>query len=247
MSLWLLGGLDPTGGAGVLRDFVTAGAVAPSLPVHCVITAWTRQGHGTPATAEPVSPDRIAAQVQGLPRPRAVKIGLVPAALIDPLARLLEGFTAPIVVDPVLHASDGGSLESTPDSLARLMARATLVTPNLDEAAALTGLPPGDADLLGGVAERFPEVAILLKGGHAREEDCVIDRLWCGGRALELARPRIAGPDPRGTGCALATAIACGLAEGRSIEQAVADGVGWLDRARTRAAPRGGATHLPGE
>jgi hydroxymethylpyrimidine/phosphomethylpyrimidine kinase len=245
LTLWLLGGLDPTGGAGLLRDFSTASVVAPNLAVHCVLTAWTRQGHGAPARAEAVEPGRLAQQLHELRAPRAVKIGLVPAPLVDCLIESLQQVDAPIVVDPVLRASDGGVLGSTPAALAALITRATLVTPNLDEAAALTGLRADDRNLVRAVAERFPGVAVLLKGGHAGDPDCVIDRLWSRGSVRELLRPRSPGPDPRGTGCALATAIACGLGQAMPLEQAVEHGVTWLDEVRTRAVRRNGAIHLP--
>ena len=244
MSLWLLGGLDPTGGAGVLRDFATANRIAPSLPVHCVVTAWTRQGTGAPAQSAAVDSERLVWQLRALPQPQAVKIGLVPAGLEDPLLECLAEVEAPIVLDPVLRASDGGVLGSTPQTLERLIARATLVTPNLDEAAALVDAGGDAGDLLVTLRERFPKVGILLKGGHAREADCVVDRLSTSARVHELVRPRWPGPDPRGTGCALATAIACHLAQGESLEEAVSAAVSWLDVARRAVVRRGASTHL---
>jgi hydroxymethylpyrimidine/phosphomethylpyrimidine kinase len=246
VTIWLLGGFDPTGGAGILRDFATAGVVAPSLPVRCVITAWTRQGDGAPARAEPVDPDRLLEQLRGLGKPRAVKIGLVPAALVEPLLEGLEPVEAPIVVDPVLCASDGGALGSTASSLAPLIERATLVTPNLDEAAALTGVHDDAVDRMGAaLTERFPGVSILVKGGHSSDPNCVVDHLWSRGQVRHLARRRAAGPDPRGTGCALATAIACRLGQGERLDRAVDDGVAWLDDRRTRVVMQRGAAHLP--
>jgi hydroxymethylpyrimidine/phosphomethylpyrimidine kinase len=244
VSVWLLGGLDPTGGAGVLRDFSTASTVAPSRSVVCVVTAWTRQGYGVPAQAEPVEPVRIEAQLAGLEPPRAVKIGLVPAALVDVVLRVLEPLDAPVVLDPVLRASDGGALGSTPEALVPLVRRATLVTPNRHEADRLTA-GSTVSDPLEALAARFPETGLLLKGGHFGEPDRVVDRLWYGGRTRAFDRPRVPGPDPRGTGCALATAIACGLAGGESLEQAVASAIAWLDRARVHAVRRGDVVHLP--
>jgi hydroxymethylpyrimidine/phosphomethylpyrimidine kinase len=121
-----------------------------------------------------------------------------------------------------------------------------LLTPNRAEAAALAGAAPDDPDLLARLAERLPGPALLLKDGHGEDATRVRDRLAISGVVYTLARPRQPGPDPRGTGCALATAIACGLARGRPLRHAVSVGVAWLDAVRgwTNPGPDGRA-HLP--
>ncbi len=222
--LWLLGGLDPTGGAGILRDVWTARALLPGAELGAVVSAWTWQGRGAPARAEARSLGRIAEELAELPQPDAIKVGLVPARLIEaglvPLLRGLAG-PAPIVVDPVLIASDGGDLGARPRELLALAEVAALVTPNYGEAAVLAGVEPDPAvesRLAGRLEElsRRPSApAWLLKGGHAAGDDVVADHLWERGALRVFRRPRCAGPDPRGTGCALATAIAVGLARRR--------------------------------
>ena len=258
--LWLLGGLDPTGGAGILRDVWTARALLPRAEVGAVVSAWTWQGEGAPARAEARSLGRIAEELAALPRPDAIKVGLVPTSLIDAgLAQLLREVSAaaPIIVDPVLVATDGGELGAGPGELLGLAKIAALVTPNLGEAAALAGGVEGrdPEELLGRLVGRtgLAGPAWLLKGGHSGSADEVVDHLWERGDLRAFRRPRRGGPDPRGTGCALATAIAVGLARravgggGEApLEASVGEAIAWLDRARQRwRRGRDGQAHLP--
>lgn len=253
-ALWLVAGLDPSAGAGLLRDSRTARACAPALPLARVVTAWTRQGQGRPATATPRSPAALARELSAMPPPRAVKVGLVPAALVPTVVTALAATDAPVVLDPVLAASDGGDLGGRADVLRdvlRDMAKETwLVTPNRREALALAGAgEAADEDgraLARRVAERLGRVAVLLKDAPGADPQRVRDIVCLSGQVHVLDRPRVPGPDPRGTGCALATAIACGLALGRDPLAAIAAGVAWLDAARARWTPGpDGRAHLP--
>lgn len=248
MSLWILGGHDPTHGAGVYRDLVTARTVAPGLRRCFAVTALTEQGRGLPARARAVPAARLRARVARWPPPRAIKLGLVPDALAEVVAEVVARAGAPTVVDPVLRASDGGSLGATAGGLGPLVAVATLLTPNRDEALALLGAGEASeaSELAAALGRRFATLAILLKDGHGSDPARVIDRLVVGGRTLAYPRARVPGPDPRGTGCALATAIAAHLAQGASLEVAVAASIAWLDQARARwhVGPDGRA-HLP--
>jgi hydroxymethylpyrimidine/phosphomethylpyrimidine kinase len=246
VSLWLLGGHDPTHGAGLYRDLVTARQLAPALPRCFAVTALTEQGRGRPARAVPVPASRLRARVSRWPRPLAIKVGLVPDELAVVVAELVADTAALIVVDPVLRASDGGDLGTTAHGLVPLLAVATLVTPNHDEALALLGTPTSPLDLPAALGPRFPATAILLKDGHGSDPARVVDRLVRGPLVTLYARPRLPGPDPRGTGCALATAIATRLAQAATLDQAVADAITWLDAARTRWLPGpDGRAHLP--
>jgi hydroxymethylpyrimidine/phosphomethylpyrimidine kinase len=250
--LWLLGGHDPTHGAGLYRDLVTARQLAAALPRRFAVTALTEQGHGHPARGFPVPASRLRARVSRWPPPLAIKLGLVPDELATTVAELVADTGAPVVLDPVLRASDGGSLGTSAQGLAPLLAVATLVTPNRDEALVLLGTPTPaltsdlTSDLTAALAHRFPTTAILLKDGHGSDPARVVDRLIRGPLVTTYARPRLPGPDPRGTGCALATAIATHLALGTALDQALADAIVWLDAARTRWHPGpDGRAHLP--
>src|SRR5690606_21567860 len=136
-ALWLLAGLDPTGGAGLLRDTLTAVACAPSVPVARLVTAWTRQGHGRPASVELRPVDAVVRELRSMPRPRAIKVGLLPAPLVEPVLTEVAARRVPVVVDPVLAASDGGHLGTRVDILRdclRDMSEETwLITPNRAE------------------------------------------------------------------------------------------------------------------
>lgn len=245
-ALGLVGGHDPTGGAGVIRDVVTARALAPELRPRVVVSAWTAQGDGAPARAVARPWARVAAEVEAIPKGAVIKVGMVPAALVEAgLVDALRRGGGAWVVDPVLWASDGGRLGEV--GSARALARgAALVTPNRPEAAALAGTSAEDPELLARVVEALEGAPVLLKDGHGGGRE-VRDRLWVAGEVHTFARPRLAGPDPRGTGCALATAIAVGMARGLSLVAAIGETIAWLDgaRQRWRAGP-GGAIHLPG-
>jgi hydroxymethylpyrimidine kinase/phosphomethylpyrimidine kinase len=250
--LWLVGGLDPTGGAGILRDAWSVDGFGreggPRVEVFCVVTAFTEQGDGRPARAHPIDSGRLVSLFGGAPSPAAIKLGLVPEALVDTVSSVLAAHAVPVVVDPVLWASDGGSLSSTPEGIRTLASRSTLVTPNRPEAAALTRLSPWDE----GLAEAFSAVcrapAVLLKDGHGSDPERVVDILWDHGKCHRIERPRLPGPRVRGTGCALASAISCALAAGMALEGAVRQATKWLDRARARAVPGAdGRLHLPAE
>lgn len=226
MILWLIGGRDPTGGAGVDRDRASAAELAPELDLAVLVTADTEQGDGRPARSHPRAAAELARELATFDAPSAVKLGLVPDAAVDTLLGVLGPLSCPIVLDPVLRASDGGALGSSVAGLRRLAAIATLVTPNRAEAVALAGDERDPVDAL-------DPAAVLLKdteGDPAR----VVDRLALGGSVHRFERSRIAGPDPRGTGCALATAIACHLARGTPLPEACARAIAWLDDARTR-------------
>ncbi len=251
-TLWLLAGVDPGGGAGLWRDQATARACAPELWQAPIVTAWTRQGAGLPATSQPRDAAHVLADLAAQSTPAAIKVGLLPTELVAAILPKLAATGAPVVLDPVLVASDGGDLGASAERLRdvlRDMSSGTahwLITPNRAEAAVLAQAAPDDPDLLARLAERLAGPALLLKDGHSEDATRVRDRLWISGVAYSLARPRQPGPDPRGTGCALATAIACGLARGRPLRHAVAVGVAWLDAVRgwTHPGPDG-RPHLP--
>lgn len=255
-ALWIFAGSDPSGGAGLWRDQATARACAPEMPQAAVVTAWTRQGVGAPATSRGRAAAHVLADLELLTAdaeaPTAIKIGLLPAALIAELLPRLAELGAPVVLDPVLLASDGGDLGASAVRLREVLRGMSPVTrsrwlicPNHAEAAALAEADADDPDLLVRLVESLGGPAILLKD-DGRDPLKVRDRLWQDGTVYALARPRQPGPDPRGTGCALATAIACGLARGRPLRHAVAAGVAWLDAVRswTHAGPDG-RPHLP--
>jgi hydroxymethylpyrimidine kinase/phosphomethylpyrimidine kinase len=246
-----VGGFDPTGGAGVVRDLLTARTLGAR--VRLVPTAWTAQSAATGVrSVEPRQPVALAAALgEALaqsPPETAVKLGMMP----DPTAAravldALRGFAGPVVFDPVLGASSGGALfTGEPKELLALAARATLVTPNTGEAERLTGEPVADlegAARAGRVLIEAGAPAALIKGGHL-SGDQAVDLLITAHGTRAFATPRLAGPSVRGTGCALATAIAVALATGQPLEAAVASAKAWLYEALRHAVPVSGEWHI---
>jgi hydroxymethylpyrimidine/phosphomethylpyrimidine kinase len=250
----VVGGVDPGGGAGLLRDVATAGALGARA--HAVGTAWTEQGAGV-HRIEPRAPaavrDALTSALATL-HPAAVKVGMAvgpetAAALLEALA----DYPGPVVVDPVLASSRGGPLwAGAPRDLLPLLRRATVVTPNALEGAALAGRPVTTAGEAEGAARELVAreglAAVLLKGGHLSDAEAagrMIDLLVTRAGTERLAHARVAGPSPRGTGCALATALAVALARGEALEPAVAWAGEWLAGQIAAAVTVAGERHLP--
>jgi hydroxymethylpyrimidine/phosphomethylpyrimidine kinase len=172
----------------------------------------------------------VAAQlsevVADLP-PRAIKTGALGSpAIIEQVAHHLSRLQAPLVVDPVMASSRGGDLLQGDGIHAlrqHLLPLATLLTPNLPEAAALTGGPVDGPEAMEQAARdlcaRGPR-AVLIKGGHGGGDE-VADLLLCDEELIWIRSPRVAGPAPHGTGCVLSAAITAHLAKGHSVPEAV--------------------------
>jgi hydroxymethylpyrimidine/phosphomethylpyrimidine kinase len=162
----------------------------------------------------------------------------------------LDGFGGPIVLDPVLRSSRAGALfRGAPADLRGLLRRATLVTPNAAEAEALTGRRVASLDEAAAAGRALVELgaaAVLVKGGHlGGPDEPATDTLVTAAGAWRFAHPRVGGGDVRGTGCALATAIAVELARGRALAAAIDAATAWLVDALAHAVSVGGERHLP--
>ena len=204
------------------------------------ITAITAQNTLGVSAVEALSPGMVAAQIDACTGDigvDAVKIGMLGSAEIaHVVADRLEGLAVPVVFDPVMIATSGSVLadHATIAGFERLMALATLTTPNVAELAALGG----DA----GLAARG--VTWLAKGGDA-EGDVVEDRLVAPGREPVIWQaPRIVTRHNHGTGCTLSSAIATLLGKGLDLEAAVAEARDFV-RAALAAAPGFGQGHGP--
>ena len=156
----------------------------------------------------------------------------------------------PLVVDPVMVAKGGSSLLDDAAVTAlkkKLLPLATLVTPNLPEAEALTGIYPSSEHRIRNAAMVFKMLGVsnvLFKGGHG-DGAIVRDVLWSGGDFTAFRRRRASTrAHTHGTGCTLATAIACGLAEGLDLAAAVGRAIAYVQNA-IRTAPGLGAGHGP--
>lgn len=231
-----IGGSDSCGGAGVQADLRVFDAVG----VHgcSAITALTAQNPRAVTRIEPVSLAQLDAEIHAIYDyydVAVVKTGmLVDAERVAVAAALIaERHRGPLVVDPVMISSSGRSLldEGGLDALRHaLLPLADLVTPNLDEAAVLLGEKIEDAERAATVLAERLGCAVLLKGGHALGE--TVTDLLCDGdgetHRFNHARQPWGEADQHGTGCRLASAIAAYLATGKSLAEAAALGVAFL-------------------
>ncbi|QRZ13016.1 bifunctional hydroxymethylpyrimidine kinase/phosphomethylpyrimidine kinase [Paracoccus methylovorus] len=241
-----IAGSDSGGGAGIqadLKSFSALGVYGAS-----VITAITAQNTRTVAAVEGVSPAMVAAQIDavfGDLDVRAVKIGMVGGAdviaiVADRLAAFLADNPIPVVLDPVMVAKSGDALlpdEAVAALREQLLPLATVLTPNLPEAARL--LDRTSAATLQDMREQGQALSalgaahVLMKGGHADSDICT--DLLVGPEPLTLTAPRQQTRNTHGTGCSLSSAIAAGLAQGMTVTQAVTRAHGWLQKAISTA------------
>jgi hydroxymethylpyrimidine/phosphomethylpyrimidine kinase len=180
----------------------------------------------------------------------AIKTGMLgDTATVDLVARLLEAYPIPAVIDPVMIAKGGASLlasEAVAMVRERLVPLAALLTPNAPEAEALTGLPVSTTDDLRRAGDALLALgarAVLMKGGHV-PGDRVVDVLMTVDGETTFEGARIDSRHTHGTGCTLASACAVGMAQGLPLEAAVARAWEYVHEAMLRA-PGLGAGHGP--
>ena len=223
----IVAGSDSGGGAGIQADLKAVAALGGHGMT--VITALTAQNTVGVQGVHPIPLDFVERQFRSVVDDiglDAVKTGMLHSAeLVELVARLLEPFEAPLVVDPVMVAKGGDRLLAS-DALVALrnlmLPRAALLTPNLPEAAALLGRPVETRAQMGEAARELASLgpaAVLVKGGHLAQDPC--DVLFDGGHLIEFSGPRIDTPHTHGTGCTLASACAALLAQGWPLVRAV--------------------------
>jgi hydroxymethylpyrimidine/phosphomethylpyrimidine kinase len=232
-----IAGSDSSGGAGIqadLKSFAAFGVYGASA-----ITALTAQNTTGVSGIHPVPASFVTAQIDAVFSDLdvgAVKIGMVAQA--ETIAAIADGLKrwAPrhVVLDPVMVATSGDRLlaaEAVDALRTMLFPLASLITPNLPEAAALLNEPIASSEA--DVARQGRQLlamgcrAVLVKGGHGHGAES-IDYLIDGERSIALAAPRIATSNTHGTGCSLSSAIAAGLAKGEAMESAVRNAKAWI-------------------
>ncbi len=249
----IIAGSDPSGGAGIQADIKTVTALGGYAAA--AITALTVQNTKGVSAAYPVAPDLIRAQIEAVMSDigaDAIKIGMIgdvdaAHAIADAVADHAQSL--PLILDPVLAATSGDALAGSGVASVlceRLAPIAAIVTPNTDEAAALTGvavtneaamIAAGEALLARGAR------AVLVKGGHMAG-DVVADILVTADGVKTFRHPRIETTSTHGTGCTLASAIAVGLAQGAELAGVVERAIAYVQEA-IRTAPGLGAGHGP--
>ena len=246
-----IAGSDSSGGAGIQADLKTFAALG--VYGASVITALTAQNTSGVTGIHLVPTDFVTAQIDAVFSDldvKAVKIGMVAQlAIVDAIVAALTRWSPKhVVLDPVMVATSGDRLLAT-DAIetlrTKLLPRASLITPNLPEAAALLDEPVALSEVaIESQGKRLLALgcpAVLIKGGHGQGTES-IDYLVSGNGIVALAAPRIPTKNTHGTGCSLSSAIAAGLAKGEDIETAVRKAKVWVSAA-IAAADRLGIGH----
>jgi len=225
-----IAGSDSGGGAGIQADLKTFAA----LGVHgtCAVTCLTAQNPRRVTGIRATAPDMVRAQIEAVFeafRPAAIKTGMLYSkGIVDAVAEALpKRGGPPLVIDPVMVATSGTQLlrsNAVRTLVQRLLPRATLITPNLDEAGLLLDRSLKDVDDLRQAArdlwDRFG-CAVLVKGGHIRGLKSAVDIFYDRATELLLEAPFVRGVNSHGTGCTYAAAATGYLALGDSLVRAV--------------------------
>ncbi len=246
-----IAGSDSGGGAGVQADIKTISALGGYAM--SAITAITAQNTVGVEAIHMVPPEMVQAQIRAIMDDigvDTVKVGMLGnTAIANAVADVLKDVEVPIILDPVMVSSSGARLldDKARDILrTRLFPMARLVTPNIPEAEALTGLSVTDLAEQRVAAEAILAMgakAVLIKGGHGKGNNLADFLLWEKGEAVFESK-RINTRHTHGTGCTLASAIAVFLAQNMSLIEAIRAARAYV-RGAIKNAPGLGAGHGP--
>ncbi len=234
-----IAGFDPSGGAGIVADIKSMsanGCYALSL-----ITAQTAQ-NSVQFRAVSECEDGFLEEQFALLREDfeigAVKIGLLGGKeMIERVASLLDSIDAPIVLDPVIAPTLGSAVleEEAIETMRELLfPRLHLLTPNRLEAERLSGIKIVDLQSQKEASEAIPVSAILIKGGHIEAQE-ITDLLRVEDDFYPFTHPKRSFKNSHGTGCTLSSAIACRLAKGAPLIEAVEEGIDYTQQALLHA------------
>jgi hydroxymethylpyrimidine/phosphomethylpyrimidine kinase len=235
-----IAGSDSGGGAGVQADLKAMSANGTYGA--SVITAVTAQNTTTVTAIHKIPSDIVAAQIDTVLSDLdvdTIKIGMMfSATIINVIAERLIAFDGPIVVDPVMIAKSGDTLleDTAVDAMImRVLPQASLLTPNLPEAARLLGdVEAKTVDEMAAQGQRllaFGPKVVLMKGGHAPGGTCTDVLVDASGVIGTFKAPRIDTQNTHGTGCTYSATIAALLAQGRDVTDAVAEAHHYLQAA----------------
>lgn len=241
VAVLTIAGSDSCGGAGLQADLKTFSALG--VYGASVVTALTAQNTQGVEAVDLASPEMVRAQLirvlDDLPV-RAIKTGMLGSAeTIRVITDVLAGYPhIPIIMDPVMVATSGAVLaeQHTIEAMHRLMKHATLVTPNLEEAAVLCGFPvQNHGDMLRATSSILDSGchAVLLKGGHLSNGQ--ITDMFAGPEiSRDWQHDRLPG-QYHGTGCTLSSAVAAEMALGADLEQAIGKAIDYVQGAMRHA------------
>ena len=242
-----IAGSDSGGGAGIQADLKTFSA--HGVYGMSAVTSVTAQNTLGVQAVHNLPPGAVAAQIDSVLSDigaRAVKTGMLAnAEIIAAVADALRAYPEiPLVIDPVMIAKSGDALlesDAVSTLIERLVPLATVITPNLDEAKALTGIDASDVEGMRTVARRLFGMGprhVVVKGGHL--EGPAVDVLYDGTAFETFEAERVDTLSTHGTGCTFASAITAGLAKGMAVSDAVGGAKDYLTGALRHAMPLGG-------
>lgn len=244
-----IAGFDPSSGAGITADIKTI-AAHECYGVAC-ITALTVQSTQGVLRVEPVKPEVIAETLQELISDleiAAVHVGMLGTSeAVGVVADFLERTKlAHVVLDPILRSSSGADLLNRAGLrllIEKLIPLVEMITPNLDEAAALTGLPVANLDQMRAAAAKLHSLGaanIVITGGDLEKATDLLSFATRRGVEQEVFKAeRLRSNSTHGTGCAFSTALACHLAHGRGLPEAVLLAKAYVAAAIANAYPLG--------
>ncbi|MGL4333330.1 MAG: bifunctional hydroxymethylpyrimidine kinase/phosphomethylpyrimidine kinase [Bacteroidales bacterium] len=235
-----IAGSDSGGGAGIqadLKSFSALGVYGTS-----VITAITAQNTQGVTAVESVTPAMVRAQAEAIfsdIHVDAVKIGMLHSPeIIRTVAALLDTYKPTyVILDPVMIATSGDKLiqdDCVNLILTELFPKASLVTPNLDEAEFLTGMKIHDTktlELAGKKLLSYGCKAVLMKGGHLPSDDMTDLLIYPDGTTYPFSEKKISSKNTHGTGCTFSSAIAAHLSHGLDLKDAVAKSKSYITKA----------------
>jgi len=247
-----IAGSDSGAGAGIQADLKTF--AAHGVYGTCAITAVTAQNSLGVTMVETLPADLVTAQIEAVFTDfgaHAAKTGMLAnAAIVEAVAAAVRDLQIPLlVVDPVMIAKSGDRLldeEALAAMKTELLGEAFLVTPNIPEAEALSGLSIGTDEDRREAARRIVAMgatAVVVKGGHLPSDD-ITDLLLMNGEFVEFRQPRVPGRHTHGTGCTFAAAITSHLAQGHELRDAI-EGAQRYVAGAIRHAPKLGKGHGP--
>ncbi len=221
---------DPCAGAGIQADLKTF--LALGVPAASVLTAVTVQNTQGVREVQPLPPSLVENQLRAVLEDLDVEWGKTGVLYSRDIVRLVEGYAEKInlIVDPILRASSGHPLleESAIPELKKLIGKAWVVTPNVHEAGALTGMKirnKEDAKKAARELFRLGARAVVIKGGHLPGKP--VDILFDGKKVVEFSRARI-DAELHGSGCVFSAALTAELSKGFELEKAVERSIRFL-------------------
>jgi hydroxymethylpyrimidine/phosphomethylpyrimidine kinase len=226
-----IAGSDPSGGAGIQADIKTISANGCyALSIATTETIQNSLGlRGDFILPSKLIRDQFEALLEDFDI-KAIKIGMLRGCeQIELISNLLQNLQIPVVLDPIIQTSSGREILGDEDleCLKKLFHKVSLLTPNIDEAEILSTIKIESYEDMKRAVKKIEAKNILLKGGHLKDE-ILSDLLFYNKKLYTFSHPRVDTKNTHGTGCTLSSAIACFIAKGLELQEAVERAINYL-------------------